>query len=163
MAPAHSTARRAGQVHLAVHGVRHGFFDSDLALDLAPQPGDVQQSRDEARPTLLCGFWQTRPPIQFQVISMTSRHSTTVGVRFPNELLGKMPKDAVRAACGRSVVDLQLGDYQAGIARLSALEQPGRSFAQWHVCLAAHLAEVGRYESAMDHNRRALAIAVLTI
>jgi len=72
------------------------------------------------------------------------------------EELGQVPANAVRSACGRSEIDLQLGDYEDGIARLGVLERRGRTSADWHACLAALLAEVGRYDEAVRHNRRAV-------
>jgi tetratricopeptide (TPR) repeat protein len=74
------------------------------------------------------------------------------------EELGRRPGEAVRAACGRSRVDLELGNYPGGIARLTALAEHGRSSADWHARLAALLSEIGRYEEAARHNRRALSI-----
>jgi cellulose synthase operon protein C len=67
-------------------------------------------------------------------------------------------EDAVRAACGRTEVDIETGEYAEGIARLRALEAAGKGSADWQACLAALLSEVGQYDDAIEHNRRALAI-----
>ncbi|MBN2563910.1 MAG: tetratricopeptide repeat protein [Phycisphaerae bacterium] len=74
------------------------------------------------------------------------------------EELTKKPANTVRAACGRSEIDRLLGDYEDGISRLTAIERRGRASADWHACLAALLVEVGRYDEAIEHNRRAVAI-----
>ncbi|MFH1417202.1 MAG: tetratricopeptide repeat protein [Planctomycetota bacterium] len=74
------------------------------------------------------------------------------------ETLGSKAGSAVRAACGRSEIDLQVGDYKAGIERLRLLEKAGRSSADWHASLATLLAETGEYEQAIRHNRRAIEI-----
>lgn len=64
--------------------------------------------------------------------------------------------DAVRAACERSEIDRQFGTISEAIARLQTVEKIGRQTAAWNACLAGLLAEVGRYQEAIDHNRRAL-------
>ena len=75
------------------------------------------------------------------------------------EALGRHGGDeAVRAACGRTDVDLQTGDYAEGIARLRKEEAAGKGAADWHACLAALLAEIGQYDEAIKENRQALAI-----
>lgn len=67
-------------------------------------------------------------------------------------------KDPVSAACGRSAVDVQVGDYRAGIERLKRVEDRAKGSADWHASLAALLCAVGDYEPALQHNRRALEI-----
>lgn len=74
------------------------------------------------------------------------------------EALGSDTRNAVAAACGRAEVDLQVGQYVEGVARLDAVEQPGRSSADWHACRAALLAETGDYAAAIRHDRRAVAL-----
>jgi tetratricopeptide (TPR) repeat protein len=69
-----------------------------------------------------------------------------------------VPGNGARAACGQSEIDLQLGDYTAGIARLRAGQDQGRRQVNWHVCLAALLAEVGDLAGALDHNRQAVSL-----
>lgn len=72
--------------------------------------------------------------------------------------LGRAPANAVRAACGRSAIDAELGDYKEGIARLKSVRVAGEKSPVWHACLAALLAEVGDYTGAVRHNRRAIAL-----
>ena len=67
-------------------------------------------------------------------------------------------KDAVFAACGRSSVDEQIGDYREGINRLKAVEAKGDASADWHACMAALLSCIGEYGEAIAHNRQALKI-----
>lgn len=74
------------------------------------------------------------------------------------EELARVPSDALQAAIGRTEIDLQLGTYGEGIVRLGALEKTGERSADWHAALAALLESVGRYDEAVDHNRRALSI-----
>ena len=74
------------------------------------------------------------------------------------ELAGR-PEGVVRAACGRAEIDLLLGDYTDGITRLDAVAGRGEASADWHVRLAALLTEVGRYDEAIEHCRRALTLA----
>lgn len=74
------------------------------------------------------------------------------------ERLGDAPGSAVKAACKRSAVDLQTGDYKKGIARLKAVEAAGRDSPEWHTCLAALLATVGDYDQALEHNRKAISL-----
>jgi len=72
--------------------------------------------------------------------------------------LGRDPRLAVRAACGRSAIDLQVGQYAEGLARLMAVKDRGDRSAEWHACVAATLAAVGEYRKAISHNRRAIAL-----
>ncbi len=62
----------------------------------------------------------------------------------------------LRATLGLAEIDLLVGDYEDGIKRLKTIENAGRKSADWHAALAALLAETGRYEEAIRHNRRAL-------
>jgi tetratricopeptide (TPR) repeat protein len=82
------------------------------------------------------------------------------------EELAKDPEQAVRAACGRAEVDRLRGDYEDGVKRLMSVvektgTEPGRdgpalkASAEWHLAIAALLAETGQYEEAIRHSRRA--------
>lgn len=76
------------------------------------------------------------------------------------EELASTPGQALRAAIERAEVDMQVGDYRAGIERLRKLEQHERSATSrasaFHAVLAALLAEIGEYEEAIERNRRAI-------
>lgn len=74
------------------------------------------------------------------------------------EQLSSDPARAVAAVVGRTAIDLQVGDYVPGIERLEAIRSAGERSADWHAALAALLERVGRYDGAITHNRRALAI-----
>ncbi len=74
------------------------------------------------------------------------------------EALGRNAGSKVRAACGRAEIDLQIGDYKAGIERLRSIEKMGRASADWHARMAAILVETGAYDEAVWHNRRAIEI-----
>ena len=74
------------------------------------------------------------------------------------EELGRAHDRAVRAACGRSAIDLEVGAYREGLDRLMAVKDRGERSPNWHACVAAHLAAVGNYDGAIRHNRRAIAL-----
>jgi len=71
-----------------------------------------------------------------------------------DELL-KEDAHAPAAACGRARVDRWRGDYAAGIERLKRIARRGASSAEWHVCLAELLIEIGAYAEAESHLRSA--------
>lgn len=75
-----------------------------------------------------------------------------------DELVAEGPdeKTRVAAAIGRAHVDIQTGDYQKGIERLTALEVKGASDPGWHAALADLQEQIGRYDEAIAHNRRAV-------
>ncbi len=76
------------------------------------------------------------------------------------EALATSPSNALRAAIARADVDLQIGDYRAGIERLQRLDREGEAeasrSADWHAALAALYAEIGEYEKAITHNQKAI-------
>jgi tetratricopeptide (TPR) repeat protein len=74
------------------------------------------------------------------------------------EELGRSPDHQVRAACGRSAVDLAIGGYREGLERLMAVKDRGDQSADWHACVASMLAAVGEYDQAIAHNRRAIVL-----
>lgn len=74
------------------------------------------------------------------------------------EELGRQPRHALRAAIARAAVDIEVGDYEAGIERLTRHEEEGSRSADWHAAMATFLAEMGRYEEAIEHNRKAIAL-----
>ena len=73
------------------------------------------------------------------------------------ELRGS-PTRAVRAACGRSAIDLEVGAYREGLDRLMAVKDRSDQSPEWHACVAALLVAVGEYDDAIRHNRRAIAL-----
>lgn len=94
-------------------------------------------------------------------ISLRNARSLTLAGDFASairmyEELARQPAHALRAAIGRSDVDLLTGDYTAGIARLEAVESIGAESSAWHGALAALFAEIGRYDDAIRHNRKAI-------
>lgn len=72
------------------------------------------------------------------------------------EELAQTPRLALRAVCGRAEVDLLVGDYRKGVERLLAVEADGNADATWNAVLAALEADVGRYDDAIRHNRKAV-------
>lgn len=74
------------------------------------------------------------------------------------ETLAQSEESKLAATLGLVEIDLLVGEYEQGIDRLRAIENAGRKSADWHASLAALLAEIGRYEEAVAHNRRALAL-----
>lgn len=72
--------------------------------------------------------------------------------------LAKAPGMALEAACVRSEIDLQTGDYRRGLSRLGAVEkQAGRSVA-WLTRRAALHEAIGEYDTAIRLNRRAISL-----
>ncbi len=72
------------------------------------------------------------------------------------ETLSKRPDGRIKAACGRARVDLEVGDYAAGLERLNRLSAAGDSSADWHAHLGALHEAVGDYQAAIKHNQRAI-------
>ncbi len=70
----------------------------------------------------------------------------------------KSPNARLAVACGLTEIDLRLGRYAAGLERLRSLPPEVQETADWHVCLAALLAETGQLVDAADHNRAALTL-----
>lgn len=77
-----------------------------------------------------------------------------------DELVKDASDDKARlaAAVGRAGVDLQTGDHAKGIERLNALAAKGETDAGWHAVLAELQEQIGQYDEAIAHNRRALEI-----
>jgi tetratricopeptide (TPR) repeat protein len=75
------------------------------------------------------------------------------------DALGASKTDALAAACLRSEVDGLAGDYEAGLGRLEKVRVLGDGSALWHACVANLLAEIGRYDEAIAHNRHGLEIS----
>ncbi|MBE7506068.1 MAG: tetratricopeptide repeat protein [Planctomycetia bacterium] len=73
------------------------------------------------------------------------------------EALSGNPRLHLRAACGRAEIDIQIGDYQAGLTRLLGLEEIGGKSAAWNATVAALKEEVGDYDAAISHNEKAIA------
>lgn len=72
------------------------------------------------------------------------------------EAVSGNPRLHLRAACGRAEVDIQLGDYQAGLTRLLGLEEIGGKSAAWNATVAALKEELGDYDAAISHNKKAI-------
>ncbi len=71
------------------------------------------------------------------------------------DMLATKKGGAIRAACLRARIDLNVGDYREGQARLLAVKE-GDGHADWHVAAAALAHELGEYEKAIDHANKAL-------
>ncbi|HVP13105.1 MAG TPA: tetratricopeptide repeat protein, partial [Phycisphaerae bacterium] len=113
------------------------------------QPADTQSAETQpaaSRPSTPCSSAR----------ECFLRGDYDAAIEFYDDLGRGGGEDAVRAACGQTEIDLQIGNYAGGIARLRGLESKGRESADWHACLAALLAEIGKYDEAIEHNRRAL-------
>ncbi|MBK8267833.1 MAG: tetratricopeptide repeat protein [Planctomycetes bacterium] len=65
------------------------------------------------------------------------------------------PAFALRVACERAELDLDLGEYSTGASRLRAIESEGAKSARWHNLMGRLLAAVGSYEQAIEHHRSA--------
>ncbi|MFO1265340.1 MAG: tetratricopeptide repeat protein, partial [Rubrivivax sp.] len=65
----------------------------------------------------------------------------------------------IAAHVGWTHVDLATGRYREAIERLRSVSTEGESNSDWHAALADALAEVGEYDDALAHGRRALALA----
>lgn len=72
--------------------------------------------------------------------------------------LATRPGGAIRAACLRARVDMDVGDYRQALARLASVKG-GDASADWHVAVAELAYEVGEFEKSIDHARKALKLA----
>lgn len=77
-----------------------------------------------------------------------------------DELVAASADDKARlaAAGGRANVDIQTGDYLKGIERLKTLAAKGEADPGWHAAIADLQEQIGEYDDALAHNRKALEI-----
>ena len=74
------------------------------------------------------------------------------------ERLSADPRRRIAAAVGRADVDIQTGDYTAGIDRMKACVKEGEADPDLNAALADLEEQIGRYDEAIAHNQKALEV-----